>query len=121
MKDKQGLNSTHLIRKIVRWAAISVVVYTVAGFIIIPPVIKSIISKKLSDQLHREVFIQDIDLNPYAVSINVKNFVMKDRDNSGTFFSFRELYINLQIISVFKKGLILKELRVVDPYIYYPQ
>ena len=117
MKVKQGLKSTPLMKKIFRWAAISVVVYTVSGFIIIPPVIKSFMSKKLSDQLHREVFIQDIDLNPYALSLHVKNFVMKDRVTHETFFTFSELYINLQIVSVFEKGLILRDARIVDPYI----
>jgi len=117
MQDNQKLKSTPILIKLGKWTAVAVVIYTFAGFLLLPPVIKSIMSKKLSKQLDREVVIRDINLNPFALSINVKDFVIKGRDKPETFFSFSELYTNLQIVSIFKKGLILKEIRVVDPYI----
>jgi hypothetical protein len=43
--------------------------------------------------------------------------VIKGRDSVSTLFSFDELYANLQVSSLFKKGLILREIRLEKPYI----
>jgi uncharacterized protein involved in outer membrane biogenesis len=43
--------------------------------------------------------------------------MIKERDRSKTFVSFDELYINLQAISIYDKALVLKEIRLKDPYI----
>ena len=46
-----------------------------------------------------------------------KGFLVKDRGSSQTFVSFDELYINLQIISLFRLALIFKEIRLKKPFI----
>ncbi len=104
-------------KKIFKKVIIALAVFTITGFFIAPPVIKSILVKKMSERLHREVSIQKINVNPFLPSMTVRGFMMKDRGSSDTFLSFDELYINLQMASIFKKGLILKEVRVDKPYI----
>jgi uncharacterized protein involved in outer membrane biogenesis len=103
--------------KIVQWIIVFFAVYTLAGFLVVPPIIKLVLSKKLSEQLHREVTIKGATFNPYALSIHMNGIAIKDRDKSETLFSLDELYVNLQITSVFKMGLILKEVKVFGPYI----
>ena len=91
--------------------------FTIVGFFILPPIFKSLLISKLSENLHREVMIEKISVNPYTLSLTVKGFVVKDRASSETFVSFDELFVNLQSLSVFKKALILKEIRIKQPYI----
>jgi uncharacterized protein involved in outer membrane biogenesis len=43
--------------------------------------------------------------------------MIKERDRSETFVSFDELFVNLQTISLYEKGLVLKEIWLKDPYI----
>jgi uncharacterized protein involved in outer membrane biogenesis len=75
------------------------------------------LTRKLSENLHREVTIGDIKLNPYTLSLTVKKLMINERDRSEPFFSFDELFVNLQTISIYEKGLVLKEIRLKDLYI----
>jgi flagellar motor protein MotB len=87
------------------------------GFLILPPVIELLLEKKLSEQLNREVKIRQIHLNPYALSLRIEDFLIRNRNNEDTLLSLKELYVNIQIASAFKRGLILKEVRVERPYV----
>jgi len=91
--------------------------YTVVGFAVVPALLKWILTKKLSENLHRQVMIEDIDFNPYALSTTIKEVVVKDREGSDTFFSLGRLYTNLQLISLFKRAPIIRELRIEDLYV----
>jgi len=95
--------------------------YTLVGFLILPPLFKWILAKKLTEQLHRQVTIKDVDLNPYVLSLTVEGFTIKEPAGSEAFISFDELYANLQIVSAFKRAPILKELRLQGPYVHLVQ
>jgi uncharacterized protein involved in outer membrane biogenesis len=99
-----------------QWLVILITVYTIVGFLVVSPIAKFVIAKKLTEQLNREVTIKGMIFNPYALSVFMAGFTVKDRDERETLFSFDELYVNLQAVSVFKKGLILKEVRIYKPY-----
>jgi len=93
------------------------VVFTIFGFFALPPILKSILIKNLSENLHREVVIKKISVNPYTLSLTVKGFLIKDRGSPEAFVSFDELFLNLQSLSLFKRALIFKEIRVNQPFI----
>ena len=105
------------LKKLLIGAIIFFVVFTVVGFFVLPPIFKSVLVKKLSENLHREVTINQIKINPYTLSLTVKGFVIKERTSSETFVSFDELYLNLQSLSALRMALILKEIRLKQPYI----
>jgi len=105
------------LKKILIGVAIFFVVFTIVGFFVLPPIFKSILTKKLSENLHREVTIEKININPYALSVTVRGFVVKERQGSETFVSFDELFLNLQSLSVVRMALILKEIRLTKPFI----
>jgi uncharacterized protein involved in outer membrane biogenesis len=106
-----------VLKKIAIGLIIFFAVFTIFGFFILPPILKSILTQKLSENLHREVTIEKIKFNPYALSMTVRKFMVKERDRSETFVSLDELFVNLQAISLYEKGLVLKEIRLKDPYI----
>jgi len=73
--------------------------------------------KKLADNLHRKVSIEDIDINPFIISVKVKGLVIRDPQNLETFASIGELYINFQAAeSVLKRALVVEELSIDKPY-----
>ncbi len=55
MKLKSRLN------KIIIGLAIFFVLFTLAGFFALPPLLKSVLTEKLSENLHREVTISQIN------------------------------------------------------------
>ena len=86
-------------------------IFTLFGFFGLPPILKSILTQKLSETLHREVSIEQIKVNPYTLSLTVRGFLLKERGGSEKFASFDELYINLQSLSALKIVLVLKEIK----------
>jgi len=104
-------------RKILIWLLSLLVAFTVTGFFILPPIIKSVLIKKLSEQLHREVSIRQININPFVLSGDIKGFVIRERNSQDVFMSFEELYVNLQSVSIFKRGPVLSEIRLEKPYL----
>ncbi|MDQ5987293.1 MAG: hypothetical protein CSYNP_03033 [Syntrophus sp. SKADARSKE-3] len=88
----------------------------VAGFFIVPPIAKSILTDKLSQALKRPVSIQSITINPYALSATIRGFEIAEPAGKEKFISFDELYVNLDSLSIFKRALILKEIRLAGPY-----
>lgn len=90
----------------------------IAGFFIVPPIIKPVIIKKLSEALHREVIIEKVTLNPYALSVAIRGFTLKEEERSSPFVSFEELYINVEgLPSLLQRAIILKEVKLIRPYV----
>ncbi|UCE72023.1 MAG: DUF748 domain-containing protein, partial [Nitrospiraceae bacterium] len=113
----QKIMSRLFLFKLAQWAVVTVVAYSFIGFLIAPIVMKMVMSTKLSETLNRHVTIEDIDLNPYTLSINITGFTVRDQDDKKIFASVGEFYSNLQVASLFKGGIILKELRIEQPYV----
>jgi len=95
--------------------------FTLLGFFALPPMLKYILAKKLSENLHRGVTINQIKINPYALSIAVRGLTVKDKDSSETFVSCEEIFLNLQSLSALKRAIILSEIRLSQPFIKITQ
>ena len=106
-----------LLKRIIIGILIFFAVFTLVGFFVLPPVLKSVLTKKLSENLHRSVTINQIKINPYALSIAVRGLTINEKSSSETFLSFDELFLNLQSASIPKTALILKEVRLTNPFI----
>ena len=88
--------------------------YTVTGFLIVPAVIKSQMLKRLPDLTHRQVTVDQVRFNPYALSLTVRGFALKET-NGTAFAGFGEFYINFELISIFKRGFVFKEIHLISP------
>ena len=67
-------------RKIVLWLLATLLLYTVLGFLVLPPIIRHFAVKELSRLLSREVSIQRVQLNPYDFSTTIRGLMIKDHD-----------------------------------------
>jgi uncharacterized protein involved in outer membrane biogenesis len=92
--------------------------FSVTGFFILPPFIKHLAIDKISKQLGRRVGIESVSLNPYLLAATIRGFEIKEIDGSTTFVSFRSLYINLQLKTIFKGGPVMREIKLEKPYIH---
>ena len=111
------LKSHPVVRKTFIGTLIFFIVFSVVGFFVVPPILKSVLTKKLSEGLHRRVAIRQIKVNPFVLSVTVRGFLVKEKNGRDPFLSFDELYLNLQSISILKRGLILSEIKVNKPYV----
>ena len=86
---KQGFKKPNgrNLKKVFIGCIVLMVVFTLVGFFVLPPLLKSILVDQLSKNLHRDVSINKVRLNPYTLSIKVEGFLVKERGSSETFVS----------------------------------
>ena len=99
------------------WGAGVLAAVGVAGFLIAPPLVRSVAQSTLSDLLHRPVSIEGVSINPYTLSAEVRGFRMQERDSDATAASFTSLYVNVGLESLFRGGVVVEELKLVEPVI----
>ncbi|MEZ4568621.1 MAG: hypothetical protein R2860_17210 [Desulfobacterales bacterium] len=80
-------------------------VYALAGFIIIPLVLESILPDKLHETLHRPVAVENIRLNPFAPPDSRSGRPgHQGQKRIRSICAFDELFVNIQTLSLFKLG-----------------
>jgi len=109
---------SRILRNLAIGLAVALVVFTVAGFFIVPPVAKHYLVKILSEELGRQVAIEDIDVNPFAMSAWVKGFSVQEPAGSPVFASFEQLFLNLEYRSILRRAPVLKQIQVTNPYLH---
>lgn len=113
--DLKTLAATPFLRRFVLWPAVALTVYTISGFLILPPIVRSILVRRLSESLHRPVAIRAVRINPFFLSARVEGFSMKDRAGAGPFVAFEELSLNFQAASIVRGGPVLREIFLRSP------
>ena len=103
-------------RKLISWSLALLLGYTVIGFLILPPIIRRVAAKQLTKQLDREVSIQQVKLNPFALSATVRGLLIKDKDGEP-FVSWDEVYVNFQLSSLFSKAWSFKEISTIKLFV----
>ncbi|HWX77468.1 MAG TPA: DUF748 domain-containing protein [Candidatus Acidoferrales bacterium] len=104
-------------KKIAIWFVSVMAAIGVIGALVAPPLLRRVLANQLTTKLHRQVSIEQIRINPYAMSATVRGFTMKERQSPATAVSFDELYVNLELQSLFRWGLVVKALHLVKPYV----
>ena len=104
--------------RLAKWTmgiGIALIVYALVGFFLLPAIIKWQLLKRLPVITQRTVAVQQVKLNPFASSLTIRGFTLKET-NGDVFYSFDELYTNLQLVSIFKRVFVFKEIRPKRPF-----
>lgn len=79
-------------------AAALVVLYTIVGFFVLPPIVRSQLEKRASAELGRRVTVERVRLNPYALSLTLEGLTVFEPDGKTRFVGWRRLYVNFGAI-----------------------
>lgn len=104
-------------RKVVIWILGLLIFYALVGFLILPPIARSVAVKQLSKQLGRDVAIEKVRINPFAFSGAIHGLVIKEKDGSP-FVSWDKVYVNVQPTSVFGKAWTVAEVSATKPFVH---
>jgi hypothetical protein len=104
-------------RKIAWSVAGILAVYTIVGFLVLPPVAREMAVIELVKALHREVSIQGMRFNPYTLALRISGFVIKERGSSEVFAAFDELLLDFQLVSLVRRAPVLREIRLQAPQV----
>jgi hypothetical protein len=102
-------------QKILIGIAVAFLLYSVAGFWVLPAVLKNVLEKKLTENLKRTVSIKTIQINPYLLKVSVNNFRVKNLTGEDDFVAFDQLFVDLEAVSLFKRALVIKTLTLTGP------
>lgn len=103
--------------KILFWLAVVLVFYTLFGFLAAPAIVKAVLIKKLPEALHRQVAIEKIRFNPYALSASIEGFRLDEKEAEGEFVAFDRLFVDLAGLSLFKRALMIQSVSLSGPSI----
>jgi len=103
-------------KKYVSGFLILIILYTLTGFLVLPHVVESVLTDKLSQLLKRTVTIENVKANPYVLSLRIMGLNIQDKDGER-FISLDDFFINLQLSSLFKGAAVIHQLQVVRPYL----
>jgi uncharacterized protein involved in outer membrane biogenesis len=92
-------------------------VYVVVGFWILPRVLQSRIPDLVADQLPVRASIGQIELNPFLLTAAVRDLTIQEKDGEHL-VGFKELTANLQLSSIFRWAVFLKEVRLTEPELF---
>ncbi len=91
-----------------------VVAFGAFGYFAGPPIARSVLAKTLSKELRRPVSVGDIDINPYAMTARIANLKIGTLGDgaAGETAGFDELFVDLDIASIFHAAPVVEELRL---------
>lgn len=95
-------------------AAVVVAAYGVIGFFAVPPLLRSILTRKLTQALHRRTTVEGVSLNPFTLSVRMRGLVVREPASETVFVSLGELDANVKLSSILHLAPVLKELRLAD-------
>ena len=108
---------TTRLRKLVLWTGGAVALFAVAGFLVAPPIVRAQLERILGEQLGRQVTIERVRIDPFALSASVHNFKLREQDGSATAVSFDELYVNVTLSSLFRLAPVVESVRLSKPFV----
>jgi hypothetical protein len=97
--------------------AIFFVLLILFGFFAVPPIIKSVLVNKVGELLGREVSVGAVRVNPFVLTVEIDDFLIKEKDSSARFVAFDKLRIDAQVESVYRRAPVLREISLTNPYV----
>lgn len=88
--------------------------YTLAGFFLVPYVARSQLNSFVTEELHRKISVGEIRFNPFLFDASVTGFRLSEA-NDEPLIEFRNLYVNAQLASLWQLAVVLKEVQVAAP------
>jgi uncharacterized protein involved in outer membrane biogenesis len=104
-------------RKLALWTGGAVAVYAIAGFLVAPPIARHELQRILTERLRRQVTIERVRINPFALSASIHNFDLKERDGATSAVTFEDLKVNLTLSSIFRRGIVVESIQLAKPHV----
>ena len=100
--------------KAVIYSSIAVLIYAIAGFLILPLILKPLVIDTLTEKLERPTQLEAIEFNPFTLSITLKGFSISGK-YTDKLVGFDLLTVNLQVFPLIQKTLSFDEIIINKP------
>src|SRR4051812_13325701 len=86
-----------------------VALFTLFGFFALPPIIRRVAERQISEQLGRRASIGRIRVNPFALALEIDDLQVYEADGKTPFVGFARFYVNAQLSSIYRRAPVVKE------------
>ncbi|OHY74062.1 DUF748 domain-containing protein [Marinobacter sp. AC-23] len=112
----QSHKRSRLARNLVIGALVLIVLYSLAGFLLLPWWLKRALPDQLEQNMGWQADVGDISSNPFALSIEALNLSAQDSDNEKV-VGFDRLYINLNFFELVRGIVGFEAIELEEPFI----
>ena len=94
-----------------------IVVYTLVGFFLAPYLVKRQLTNYTAEQLGRQLSVNKLRVNPYALTLDISGLALKEADGSPI-LSFDRLFVNFELNSLFRWAWTFAEISLNRPILH---
>jgi predicted PurR-regulated permease PerM len=76
-KTPSRLRRFSRLKKLIIVMAAIVALYAILGFLVVPPIVKSVLVKQMTERLHRQADIREVKINPFLLTVAVHGLSLK--------------------------------------------
>ncbi len=108
-------------RKLVISAALAVallaVLYAVGGFLLLPWYAQRELPRLVEEKLHRKAQVDEIKFNPFTLTLEARNFSLKEHDGQPL-VSFKHALVDLEWRALLHRAIVFGEIRLDAPSLH---
>jgi len=104
------------LRRIALWLAGIVAFVAITGFLVAPPIVRWQAEKILTRELGRATTIDKVAINPFAPSLTLAGFTVREADAAQPFVTFDELYVRASYSSLLRFAPVIDAVRLSRPH-----
>ena len=82
--------------------------YALVGFFLVPYLITAYAIPAVAEKLKRPVLVKEVELNPFALSLRLTGFEIREPDQSAL-LGFDEFFVNFQASSLIRRAYVIRD------------
>jgi len=106
---------TPLLRRILFWLLTAFVIYVLVGFLVVPPVLKSVITSQCQTALHRKGTVERVAFNPLTLRLEIDRLAVAKREGEGNFLAVEKIDASAGLASLWRFAPVVSHLKLVSP------
>ncbi|MCU0604520.1 MAG: DUF748 domain-containing protein [Desulfobacterales bacterium] len=93
-----------------------VVLYTLAGFFLVPFLVRHYVPRIAQEQLHKQAAIGDVRFNPYVFTFEANDFRLQEPDGQPI-LGFRRLFVDFELKSLVERAWTFRQVGLEGPHL----
>lgn len=89
--------------------------YAVAGFLVVPHLVRSQLTDYAASHYHRRIALGDIRFNPFTLTLDVRDLALPDADGAPMVGAGR-LHVELSIASLWRRAMSFRDILIERPF-----
>ena len=106
-----------LTRKYLVIPVATLLLYTLAGFVALPALVRWYVPRYAQQDLHCLAALQKVRINPFLLTVEINGFRLKQADGSPL-IAFARLFVDLETSSLFRWAVVVRKLDIDKPDIH---